>query len=136
MDDKVPMREYIESLLNERGRAHPREHELLERSGQDTKQKLDNRMVGMNLFREQLREQAATFARADTIQGKIDAMAERMEKLEGALLSRMEANANESNRRLTVLERAGANLEGRMWALGVGITLVVVVVNIALRFIQ
>ena len=136
MDDKVPMREYIESLLNERVRAHEREHELLERSVKDTKDNLDSRLEGMNLFREQLREQAATFARADTIQGKIDAMAERMEKLEGALLSRMEANANESNRRLTVLERAGANLEGRMWALGVGITLVVVVVNIALRFIQ
>ena len=136
MDDKVPMREYIESLLNERVRAHEREHELLERSVKDTKDNLDSRLESMNLFREQLREQAATFARADTIQGKIDAMAERMEKLEGALLSRIEANANESNRRLTVLERAGANLEGRMWALGVGITLVVVVVNIVLRFIQ
>jgi len=38
--------------------------------------------------------------------------------------------------RIRAIEKHSANLDGRLWALGVGLTVLTLVINVALRFIQ
>lgn len=61
------------------------------------------RLEGMNLFRDQLREQAATFATRDEVQLMAQTRDEAIQRL----------------------ERRAANLEGRLWAFGAIVALAV-----------
>ena len=38
--------------------------------------------------------------------------------------------------RIRAIEKHAANLDGRLWALGVGLTVLTLVINVALRYIQ
>ena len=48
-----------------------------------------------------------------------------LEKLEATVV----AGANNHEKRITILERAWANYQGRFWALGVGLGIVIILAN-------
>ena len=85
------------------------------------RQQMDKRLEGMNEFRQQLSEQANRFITREEVQAKQDAYIPAI---------------NENQRRLSLLETTQANMQGRMWAIGVGFTIITVAINIALHFIH
>lgn len=85
------------------------------------RQQMDKRLEGMNEFRQQLSEQANRLITREEVQAKQDAYIPAI---------------NENQRRLSLLETTQANMQGRMWAIGVGFTIITVVINIALHFIH
>lgn len=85
------------------------------------RQQMDKRLEGMNEFRQQLSEQANKFITREEVQAKQDAYIPAI---------------NENQRRLSILETTQANMQGRMWAIGVGFTIITVAINIALHFIH
>lgn len=85
------------------------------------REQMDKRLEGMNEFRQQLNDQTAKFITRDEVQAKQDAYIPTI---------------NEVQRRLSLIENSLANIQGRMWAIGVGFTILTVVINIALHFIH
>jgi hypothetical protein len=98
---------------------------------------MDKRLQGMNEFRAALTDQAARFVTREEIKDQISPLAENLTKMElraTSLLTREEGYL--LVKPLTESQQRGdtrsANLDGRFWALGVGIAAVVVIVNIAI----
>ena len=85
------------------------------------RQQMDKRLEGMNEFRQQLSEQANRLITREEVQAKQDAYIPAI---------------NETQRRLSLLETTQANMQGRMWAIGVGFTIITIGINIALHFIH
>lgn len=103
---------------------------------------LEQRFASVNEFRGQQKDVIATFIpRSEAEQRiagcleKIDAMTEL--RLADMKLVREQVILADSKleSRLLELERAASNMQGRLWALGTVIALVVIAVNIAVRFI-
>lgn len=82
---------------------------------------LEKRLESMNEFRDQLRDQAAKFITRTEIEDKVAASQPVLATVNG---------------RLGGLENARANLEGRMWAIGVFVTIISVAVSIAVNFLH
>lgn len=96
--NQISLKEYIEALLAEHMRvherhdaglevrlqehqaSHDREHEQTEKAILKSEQAVEKRFESVNEFRNQLKDQAATFARIETL----DAVKERVFNLEKA----------------------------------------------------
>jgi hypothetical protein len=105
-------------------------------------QAAERRFEGVNEFRGQLADQAATFlprseanARIASALEKIDNIAENRSHDRNLARESLDRLDNRMDERLKDLERAAANMQGRLWALGVSIAGIVIIVNIAIRFI-
>jgi chromosome segregation ATPase len=113
------LREAASELAAAHQSAHEREHEMNTLAVTKAQEVMENRLASMDQFREQLRDQAGTFVRRDLMDSEI---------------SVVEAKVRQNADRISALERKEANLAGRFTALGIGIGLVVIVVNVLLRF--
>lgn len=65
--------------------AHTREHELTEINRKETKTELKEKLLDMNEFRNQLKDQAATFVQGETVRAWIAVVADRLDKVEDTL---------------------------------------------------
>jgi hypothetical protein len=102
---------------------------------------MDKRLQGMNEFRASLSDQAARFVTRDEIKDQISPLAENLTKMElraTSLLTREEGYllVKPLTESLQRGDTRSANLDGRFWALGAGITVVVVIVNIAIGLLS
>lgn len=104
--------------------AHKREHYHGDVAVQKAYETMDKRLEGMNEFRDQLRDQAATFARRDYVDTVI-----------AGVTATLEARSKSNSDRIDTLERKEANLAGRFTAMGIGVALVVIIINVILRFL-
>lgn len=100
------------------------------------------RFASVNEFRAQLADQAATFlprnessAKFAVVFEKIEALAETHSRDMVTMREMADRLAAHSDDRLKALESAGANLQGRLWALGAAMAVVVVLVNVLIRFV-
>lgn len=120
-----------ERVADERWAAHYREHAIHERGHerehQDYRDRIDHatdalqaRLDQMNAWREQLSEERATFVPRESLQEMLAAMEKQNERI---------------GVRVRDLEVARGNLEGRLWAIGAVISVVVVAFQIAIAIL-
>jgi hypothetical protein len=83
------------------------------------------RLEGMNELRSQINAERGAYLSVSTYEAKHETLVEKVDAIDDALTARL-------NR----LENQSANLSGRFWALGVGLTLVVIAINVALHFVK
>lgn len=81
---------------------------------------MERRLSEMNEFRAQLASERMTYVSRDMLDARL-----------GSAMAEVRSNAM----RISQLEQDRANLQGRVWAGGVFFTIVVTLLNIALRFI-
>lgn len=116
MEEGVPLKEFFEKLLEDRDRVKVEElgriwdrFEANDRALEEQKKSLAEYKTTANEFRGSLNDQGQRFA------------------------TRVEAG--QALDRIDKLEKANDNMQGRLWALGAGIAIVVVVINVILRFL-
>lgn len=105
-------------------------------------QATEKRFDSVNEFRAALSDQAQQFIRRSEVEQRFISVVEKIDaaaqthRSDMTLVREAADRINvENDRRLKMLESAGANLQGRLWSLGAGIALIVVLVNVAIRFI-
>lgn len=102
----------------------------------------EKRFDSVNEFRAQLSDQAGTFYPRKEAEQRLTDLREKIEIMTELRLADMKLVREQViladaklEERLMRLEHGNANMQGRMWALGVAMTLVIVLVNLAVRFI-
>lgn len=131
---------HVREILDERQRAHIEEHRIHElahdREHLTTEQAiktatitLDKRLDGMNEFRDQLRDQAATFIRREQLEAFID----RYEKAHDEVLlqiatEREERRANEGAKK--GINQSTAVIVGTIGVAATLLTIVIIVINL------
>lgn len=105
---EVSLRDYFERILVEKDTASRVLAEANQRALDLAAASVRAHDVLTNQFREQLTEERATY------------------------MTRKDLAPVEQ--RVTILEHAQSNLDGRFWALGIGVSLLTLVLNVALRF--
>ena len=118
------LKDQVERIATLHADAHGREHKLNQDAIAKAEQAMEQRWEGANKFREQLTEQAATFVRRDMLDTQL-----------ASLNARYEQEFKILNQRLMALEHNSATLQGRFWALGIGVGLLVVALNLASRWL-
>lgn len=106
--DSVPLREYVERIIRDHERAQQAQYEAAQKTVDVTAAALHEKLQEMNAFRMQLERERATY-----VQWKmLDPLVERVR----------------------MLEDRSSNLDGRFWALGVGLTILTTLLSLGLRF--
>lgn len=118
------LKDNVERIAMLHADAHAREHELTTIALEKAERAMEHRLENVNEFRGQLRDQAATFASRDL-------MDERL----GVITTRIEREVESIDARLKVLEHNAANMSGRLWSMGVGVGLLIIVINLAFRWL-
>jgi hypothetical protein len=95
--EMVSLREYIDVRIAEMDKRFA----AIDRSVDLATAGVNQRLEGMNEFRKQLDSQADTFVTRKEVEAKIESI----------------------DLRLQVQEKSTANMEGRMWAIGIGATI-------------
>ena len=112
----VSLRDYFERVLSEKERAHKAEFEAAQQALKLATEALVARLETMNEFRAQITEERADYVRREGLYAAINPIDDRLRKMEDR----------------------GANLDGRFWALGIGLTIGLAVfstlVSVVLRF--
>lgn len=130
----------VERIAALHAEAHAREHALTGDALDKAAVSMEKRLESMNEFRDQLREQASTFVRRDMMDQRIAAIISRAEQDMRAITERIDRETLAVHVRITdlttsfdtrikVIENLNSNMNGRFWALGVGLGLLVVVMN-------
>ena len=102
--DDVPLKEYVERIFSE----HKAAQDLAQQTVQTTADALKDKLAEMNQFRLQLERERALYVQAKDL--------------------------TPLSERVRAIEDHKANLDGRFWALGVGLTILTTLMNLALRF--
>ena len=110
--DMVSVKHYIERLFELYKEHHLREHELLSENVDHARAAIDARLEGMNEFRSQIQGERKQFVSLD-----------KFDSLHAILTDRV-----------TALEKAMANLAGRMAAIAAAISIGLLIVGLVLRF--
>ena len=97
--------------------AHERFHTLDKQALELARREVDRRLEEMNKFRDQIERERGEFMRRDMY-----------DEQHGAMRS-------ETDTRLKTLEQSKSNLEGRLWAMGAGITTIAVGLNLLLHYL-
>lgn len=118
----------------------------------------ERRFEGVNEFRAQLSDQAATFLNRDQYNAAhqpladrlaevvaeratlvrrdfLDSMLEAQERSFAAARAADQALIDQLSKDVRTLQTAAANMAGRLWALGVALTIAIVVVNVVIKLI-
>jgi hypothetical protein len=121
--DAISLREYLEKWIDERWVAHGDVHRMLDEAVSIALKGLERRLDEMNQFRAQIQQERESFvskpeydARNREVSTKIDAETKAMAA------------------RITVIEMAKSNLEGRVWMLGATLTGVTILLNLLFRY--
>jgi ribosome-associated translation inhibitor RaiA len=161
-DSEISLREYIEARLDSLEKHFDSRFEAAQTAIDKAETTMNDRLGGMNEFRDTLRDQASRFATLLQLDEKMTAvikLEERLRDLEKASVSRdivddlrgrVEHAATRSELestlqgratrfaaaedRLGKLESFQSNLQGRMWAMGALIFFGALVINLVLRF--
>lgn len=112
--ETVTLREHLEALEAVRWAAHHDAHDAQETALARADETMTIRLEGMNEFRRQLDRERGSYVTGDRMEDKI-----------APLIARLD-----------LLERAQSNMSGRFTAATIALGLVVVVVNVALKFIH
>ncbi len=104
--------------------AHERFHTLDKEALILARREIDRRLEEMNQFRAQIVQERGMFVSREFYD-------EQHRRLNGAIEAAKEA----VDVRLKMLETSKSNLEGRMWMMGAAISAVVVLVNLAMRYL-
>jgi hypothetical protein len=118
------LKENVERIAVLHAEAHAREHALTQTALEKAERAMEHRLEGLNEFRGQLRDQAATFASRDLVDSRLATLSIRQDEA----TERIEA-------RLKLLEHNSANLQGRLWSMGAGVALLMTVLTLALRWV-
>ena len=125
--DLVSLKAHVEALLHKQAealdaafRAHRDVHEAQQRAIDKADSQMETRLSGMNEFRDTLRDQASHFVDSKHLEGLTISAQARYD----ALLARVSA-----------LEQARSNLEGRMTMLGIGMTVLIALASLASRLL-
>lgn len=146
-DDPITLREYVDMRLMELEKRLDQRTALLVEQNAERTRALNERLAGMNEFRDQLREQASKFAGADKVDASLTALRayvdlrlEAADRLTRALSEASDKQGDEhwmtNLHRIEALEQFQANLLGRMAIIGGGSVLLSIAVAIALHFIR
>jgi len=108
MADEVPIKEYIDSLWL----GHHREHEALQRSLDLARDQMRDKLMEMNQFRAQIDQERGRYITRENYDLRHD----------------------ELSKRVNAFEQYRANLEGRLWMLGAGLTTAGVLINVAFHY--
>jgi len=111
-DNIVSLREYVDTLLLGYKRAHEKEHELLNQNIVLARDALDVRLEHMNEFRAQVLSDRGEFVNKD-----------KFDLTHAALIDRV-----------SQLERDSAAFRGRMLGIGSAVTVMLIILQVALRF--
>jgi hypothetical protein len=98
--------------------AHVTLHALEKDAVMLARKEVDRRLVEMNQFRDQIERERGEFMRRDMYDSKHSELRTEMDS------------------RLKTLEMNKSNLEGRMWAMGAGITALAVGINLLMHFLK
>lgn len=131
--------EHAREVANEQYAFHLREHVAMDKAVEVAKTATDIRLHAMNEHREQVTQERNLYLPREVFETAMAewgkwrellnlGMSERLTKMEYDREHKTLAN------RVGVLESQSANYQGRLWALGVGISGVVVLVNLAIKF--
>lgn len=112
VDDALHERELREQWQGSHADLHKLSEEALIIARKDIERRLDD----MNKFREQIAQERGEFLRRDFYDEQHTSLRDSMDT------------------RLKLLEQSKSNLEGRMWMMGAGISAVVVVVNLIMKY--
>ena len=110
----------LEDRLTEHSLVQQREILQSKETVHDTRNEIDRRLREMNEFRQQLTNERATYVTRDMLDAR---------------LHTFESKQDSTNDIVASIERKMANQEGRFWAMGVALSVAVIILNIALRFI-
>lgn len=123
-----------------------RELQLAREVTDQTRKQMDEKLQEMNQFRHQLEAERERYVTRDMLDARLGSVTGRMQELEkradigvtrDTLDARMQgedARLLALSARLDLLERMKANLEGRLWAIGAALGVLIVVVNWLLHF--
>jgi hypothetical protein len=143
MTEPIPLRAFLEQKIDDykqahtalhadHSLAHAREHAMYQEAIKKAEEALTARLHEMNQWRQQLTAERALYVTRD----QIDARDKQLD----TQLDQLQSNATESLRqlatRVSALEQYRAHMEGRLVMLGIAFTILVFVVNVALRFIS
>jgi hypothetical protein len=113
-DGSVALREYFETLLDDHKRLDDERHALGQLAVDKAEALMNHRLEAMNEFRAALSDQSGRFLAMDTYDAKHEVLSNRIGQLEKTM----------------------ANLEGRLWAIGAGMTVINVAINLAAFFLR
>lgn len=102
----------LEARLHALERQAARDYEQIEKMTAMAKNEVDRRLEGMNELRSQIQNERQEYVRRD----------------------RMEALLEAADRRIQGIEQFMYNLQGRMTVTGIGLTLLVTLLSLAMRF--
>jgi len=123
-DERVNLREYVESLFYQYKEAHEKEHKLQQESIELARKNMEYRLEGLNEWRGQLTDERGTLVSKDLFYGKI-----------GEIDSKSSTKADADATTIGELKVKLANLEGRLTAVAAAISIGLVVLEIILRFV-
>lgn len=110
----VELRDYVDRIFSELEKAHNAQLQAAEKALGATAMALEARLETMNQFRSQIQEERGEYVRRD----QLDPLLERLRKVEDR----------------------GSNMDGRFWALGIGLTIglgiFTTILNVILRLIK
>jgi hypothetical protein len=98
--------------------AHKLFHEVEKEAIVLARKDIDRRLAEMNQFRDQIERERGEFVRREMYDEQHNSL------------------RNDVDSRLKVLESSKSNLEGRMWAMGAGITTLAVGLNLLLHYLK
>jgi hypothetical protein len=117
---EVPLRQHLERIIDD-FRAHvDQRFDLAQVAIDKAERTMNERLQGMNEFRDTLRDQAAKFATIQQLEDRLHAVDKDHEAL---------------TKRLSLVENFQSNLQGRMWAMGAFIFFGALLINLVLRFL-
>jgi hypothetical protein len=162
-DTEITLREHIEARLDSLERHMNARFDAAQQAVEKAERTMNERLQGMNEFRDTLRDQATRFATVAQLDEKLAPVAkleERLRDVERAavpremvedLRTRMEHAATRvelevmqrgresrfaaAEERVNKLESFQSNLQGRMWAMGALIFFGALIINLVLRFL-
>jgi preprotein translocase subunit SecA len=134
-DNYVSMKAYVDALFAQYKEAHSKEHEMLSKAIENSQKALEKavdtaqaalniRLEAMNEFRSQILSERGTFLTSE----KFDAKIQEIENVE-------RAKTESKNLRLNALETGLANLRGRWAAVSASIAVVLMILELLLRFV-
>lgn len=118
-NDEISLRDYFEA----RWTAHEAVHDQLKENINTSMQNIDRRLEEMNEFRAQIQQERGEFL------GKQEYDSRRRE-----LEIRINAAKDIQDKRINTLELAKSNMDGRMWAVGAGLTGLTIFLNVVFRY--
>src|SRR5688572_11682045 len=101
--ETVPLQQYIEAVIDQRFQAIDQRFTYIELSTTLARDSMNERLLGMNEFRDTLKDQAARLPTREEVEKGFESTIARMDRID---------------LRVSELERANANTSGRFWALG------------------